>query len=142
MSVMDPDAVKRKLLEAKAAEEQAGIERKKIIAERIAARKKLEKEIKDELEKWEPLFPKEIEIIDEKPFVDSKRHALSLTLMKKKGSSKTYVLSRSGSTIRAIQDVDYFIDTFAASDYALEKLKERIPEFIQYLSNNLNIEEA
>jgi len=135
MMVMGEKEIREKLQKAKASDEQNELEKKQVIENRVKARRKLEENIKSELAEWEKDFPKGPEIIDEKPFAEGS--GFRFYLLKKKGDTKTHVLVKRGEVTRVVQSVDYFMETFAATDEMLRLLQKRIPEFIEYLSNKV-----
>ena len=132
MIEMNEDEIREKLKQAKDAEDQKEMEKKETISQANERRKNLEKEMMDEIAKWEAVLPKGPEIIDSEPFARSS--GFSYFLLKRKGENKIQVLIKSGETIKTVQDIDYFKETFAASDEMLEMLRGRIPNFIKYLS--------
>lgn len=132
---MDEKAIKERFKKARDIEKEQLQEKRESIEEKQKKRTQLEEDIKRILANWEEEFPKSQEIIDQTPFVESS--GISCYLFKKKGDNKTYVLIIDRGAVKEVQSVAYFMETFIASDAVLNSMKDRIPQFVEYLSTQV-----
>ncbi len=129
---MDENAVREKLKKLNDAEKLKAEEKNRTISEQNKRIQKLKDDIAKDLLKWD--LPMKFEGTDEKAFADinGRPHYLS----KKRDTKKLYIVGKHVETMT----IDTFIEIRESwgDEKALLLLKERIPGFVEYLTNKFS----
>lgn len=146
---MDEDTVREKLKKASDKEKEEDQARALAFQEQKKRMQAIKTDIRKELTKWMQDLPMDLDARDNVPF--DKFNRSSFYLSKKRGT-KEIIVERYEPTGKRVgkgvvieealmdsQTIDNFMEYLDSwgGERGLVKLKERIPEFIEYLSTNI-----